>query len=614
MNIFKCLNCGCEFETSLATKSTKCPNCSNSNITEIIKLLQSGTNFGDYKLISNISKGIIYELWIGKNISTSVKMFLKIYCSEYSKRYDIVNKLIECIKVAAKLKHQNIISPKELKNYNGMLVVACPYENEQNLQSKIYEEKCVAEQTALKIILDTAEALRYAWEKSKIKHLDLNPKDMLINDSDTVSLKLLNLGISERLAENSFFREDGSLIGSPYYISPEQVNSTEDVDFRSDIYSLGSILYHMITGRVPFQGANELDILAKRIIDDVKFDKDVEVADQVKALIRHMMSRNPKNRQQNWNQVIGDIRQVMDKSYIIAPADLESSFKSELSNRKGNEGNEELKLQEFSIPNQLITANNSDLPELTQPKKSFRCKIILLVTFIVIFLSVTIGAFIFINQKLTDNQGEGSFSTDLISKNIAGSESFRNTEVTINEWIDEIFYISDQNIGGPEFEKASISIKILILDVIIILFITFSAFWSAALAERDRRNRLLHFIIGAIIIILYPLIIYRVMTSSKKTKVKILSTKEELAELNKISHNVKLSKAKIFEKIIIDDSGKRTGPFQFIMKDGTTFKVLQVTDMKDNIAHVDMIISDAKIKKIRVPFLNIKKYSLLDNI
>src|SRR5262249_40883881 len=120
--------------------------------------------------------------------------------------------------------------------------------------------KVYGEREAVEIILQIAQALQHAHRR-KLIHRDIKPSNIILTP-DSVA-KLADLGLARETADAAVAREErGRVFGTPYYISPEQIKGREDVDVRSDIYSLGATLYHMVTGQQPFV-AQSLELILR---------------------------------------------------------------------------------------------------------------------------------------------------------------------------------------------------------------------------------------------------------------------------------------------------------------------------------------------------------------
>ena len=129
-------------------------------------------------------------------------------------------------------------------------------------KGKVFDEKI-----ALKIVLAIAEALAHAHARGLI-HRDVKPENVILTKDGGV--KLADLGLARPTADEKWaMSEAGMAIGTPYYISPEQVRGQVDVDIRADIYGLGATLYHMVTGRVPYTGETPNDVMKKHVDKNV---------------------------------------------------------------------------------------------------------------------------------------------------------------------------------------------------------------------------------------------------------------------------------------------------------------------------------------------------------
>ena len=125
-------------------------------------------------------------------------------------------------------------------------------------KNKVFEEK-----EALRITLAIAEALKHAAQKGLI-HRDIKPENVILTKEGGV--KLADLGLARLTDDEKWgLSEAGMAIGTPYYISPEQVRGETNIDIRADIYSLGATLYHMVTGKVPYGGETPNDVMRKHV-------------------------------------------------------------------------------------------------------------------------------------------------------------------------------------------------------------------------------------------------------------------------------------------------------------------------------------------------------------
>jgi serine/threonine protein kinase len=188
-------------------------------------------------------------------------------------------------------------------------------------------DKIIPEKMALKITLQVAEALRYAWDEFKILHRDIKPANIMLDKKG--SAKLMDMGISKSISEDHNLTMTGMIVGTPYYMSPEQALSKPNLDFRADLYSLGATLYHMVTGSVPYDADTAVGILTKHITDPLPMPREVnpELSQECEDLLEIMLAKNKGDRQNSWEEAISDIKNVISgKSPETPTPDMAAAF------------------------------------------------------------------------------------------------------------------------------------------------------------------------------------------------------------------------------------------------------------------------------------------------
>jgi serine/threonine-protein kinase len=178
----------------------------------------------------------------------------------------------------------------------------------------VYEDlskgKVYNEQEALDIIIQVARALAHAHAKGLI-HRDVKPKNIMITRDGTV--KLADMGLARaRDDKQTAAQEAGRAYGTPYYISPEQIRGELDIDFRADVYSLGATFYHMVTGKVPFDGPSPSAVMHKHLKelllppDHINTSLSAGVAETIEV----MMAKNRNNRYASTEDLLQDLQAV----------------------------------------------------------------------------------------------------------------------------------------------------------------------------------------------------------------------------------------------------------------------------------------------------------------
>jgi eukaryotic-like serine/threonine-protein kinase len=215
-------------------------------------------------------------------------------------------------KVAARLSHVNVVHVFDAGEVDGKPYIIMEYAEGETVQHQLDRGVRFDERTALEIALGVATALAHAQGRGLV-HRDIKPSNVILDRSGAV--KLLDLGLARPVADAEWASaEKGNPIGTPEYISPEQVRGQVDVDIRSDIYALGATLYHMVTGRVPYSGTT-VEVLLQHVdrsIQPVSPRKlNPEISAGFNALIEKMLAKSREDRYKTPKDLIGGLRRVL---------------------------------------------------------------------------------------------------------------------------------------------------------------------------------------------------------------------------------------------------------------------------------------------------------------
>ena len=205
----------------------------------------------------------------------------------------------------ARLNHPNIVTAFDSGQHDGRIYFSMELVDGQNLTDYVQHRRRLSVAEALAITRQAALGLAHAWEH-RIVHRDIKPDNLLMtapsefDQSRTVKITDLGLAHLQSDSDEARITRTGAAIGSPLYMSPEQLHSG-DVDCRSDIYSLGSTLYFMLSGRPPFDGDTVSAVLYNKASGSSLPLRDVaEVDERVEQLVSRMMASSPEERFQNY--------------------------------------------------------------------------------------------------------------------------------------------------------------------------------------------------------------------------------------------------------------------------------------------------------------------------
>jgi hypothetical protein len=264
-----------------------------------------GMECGGCRIVELIGKGSMGAVYKAKHVGLNRYVAVKLLPS-LSNDPELVKRLLFEARAIAKLEHPNIVQVYDVGFQRGYFFIVMQLLKGQTLEERLNESGAMPVPTALDIIKDVAQGLQAAHQKGII-HRDLKPANIMMTEDGRA--RLTDFGLAQD-AENPDARE-GLIVGTPYYMSPEQWLGHK-ADERSDLYSLGIILYQMATGRRAFQGetVNELMHQHLKVVAPSPKQHDAALADGLCAMIKKMISKPPKKRYQNMDELMADLSKV----------------------------------------------------------------------------------------------------------------------------------------------------------------------------------------------------------------------------------------------------------------------------------------------------------------
>ena len=310
---FTCMSCR---EAICAPKENvgdliECPCCGISMKVPVYGVIP-GMKLGDFTIQKCLGIGGMGEVWLANQEALHRKVAVKILSPEIANDKNFVKRFLQEAKIAGKLTHPNIVMAYHAGEQDGILYIAISYIDGKPLGEMVENGAFLTQIEALRITREIAKALKYAWEKFNILHRDIKPDNIMLCHDGTPML--MDMGISKITNDvDESLTLTGTIVGTPYYISPEQARAENDLDFRSDQYSLGATLFHLLTGRLPFHATSAMGILAQHLQDPVPDSRELnsEISDECNDLIQKMMEKSPDNRFPSWNELINTIDQML---------------------------------------------------------------------------------------------------------------------------------------------------------------------------------------------------------------------------------------------------------------------------------------------------------------
>ncbi len=275
-----------------------------NELSEIQGLGEGGDLFGGYRLKKLIGQGGMGKVYEAIHEFTSRTVALKILNAASSRDETTVTRFFQEIRALAKLVHPGIVRLYDAGKAGRRYFFAMELVNGMSLAQYIDEKKRIPEKKATLIIRKVASALSYAHSLG-IVHRDIKPENILLDDNG--SPKITDFGVvMHRDADHMTLTQEGYMVGSVYFASPEQVQGERDIDGRSDQYSLGATFYFLLTGRMVYNGANFQEVLTQHLVGSLvsprKFNKTVSW--RTVRIIRKMMAKNRDRRYKSMDELI----------------------------------------------------------------------------------------------------------------------------------------------------------------------------------------------------------------------------------------------------------------------------------------------------------------------
>jgi serine/threonine protein kinase len=257
-----------------------------------------------YRVIREIGRGGMATVYLADDVDESRQVAIKVLSGELGSSLDATRFERE-IKIAGELQHPNILRAYDSGSAKGIVFYVMPFIAGKSVRARLEEEKFLSVDEAIRITSEVCDALDFAHARGVV-HRDIKPENILLQDGHAI---VADFGIARVIAEQgATLTQTGLALGTAQYMSPEQA-SAEKVDGRSDIYSLGCVLYEMLVGEPPFTGPNAMAILARAITQPVPSIRVVRtsVPEAIEFAVIKSLERVPVDR----FQTPGDFKEAL---------------------------------------------------------------------------------------------------------------------------------------------------------------------------------------------------------------------------------------------------------------------------------------------------------------
>jgi beta-lactam-binding protein with PASTA domain/tRNA A-37 threonylcarbamoyl transferase component Bud32 len=272
-----------------------------------------------YQMVNHIARGGMAQVYLARDLLLDRPVALKVLFPELSVDRAFVERFRREAKAAANLTHPNIVSIYDWGQGENTYFIVMEYVDGRTLSS-ILRDGTLDPVRAAAIGADVAAALDFAHRRGVI-HRDVKPGNVLINNSDQV--KVADFGIARAIGTSEDLTQTGSVMGTATYFSPEQAQGY-GVDPRSDVYSLGVVLYEMVAGRAPFAGDSPVSIAYKHVKEPPPPPRSINPAVPIafEAIVMKCLEKQPENRYDTAEELRADLIRFAHGQPVMAASDI----------------------------------------------------------------------------------------------------------------------------------------------------------------------------------------------------------------------------------------------------------------------------------------------------
>ncbi len=271
------------------------------------QIIRGGIFAGRYEVIEKLGEGGMGVVYRVEDKKIKEEVALKLIRAEITADKNIIERFSNELKFARKIVHKNVGRMYDLNEEEGTHFITMEFVSGKDLKSLIRMTKQMSVGTTIHIAQQICEGLSEAHRLGTI-HRDLKPSNIIIDKQGNV--RIMDFGVASSLKTRAVAGPE-VIIGTPEYMSPEQAE-TNDIDQRSDIYSLGVILYEMVIGQVPFQGDTPLSIVAKHKTEIVPEPRtlNAQIPAALSRVILKCMEKNKEKRYSSAEDILSDLKKI----------------------------------------------------------------------------------------------------------------------------------------------------------------------------------------------------------------------------------------------------------------------------------------------------------------
>jgi serine/threonine-protein kinase len=272
-----------------------------------------------YTLISKIAEGGMANVWRARQEKLDRVVAIKIMDKDEETDEREVERFIYEARAAASLIHPYIVQVIDAGELEEFMYYVMEYVPGPTAGDVVDAQGVLPEQQVLKIASEVAEGLHYAWTEHKVVHCDIKPDNLLLHRDGRT--KIADLGLAQVLGKETVSIEDDMTIGTPHYFAPEQALVEEPYDCRTDMYSLGATMYHLATGRLPFENLEPDEVASQQVHGHLPspLELNKKLSKPFCGLVEKLMAKQTDDRYSSWLEVSRELKRVQEGNPLEFP-------------------------------------------------------------------------------------------------------------------------------------------------------------------------------------------------------------------------------------------------------------------------------------------------------
>jgi serine/threonine protein kinase len=259
-----------------------------------------------YEILGILGHGAMGCVYLARQLSMDRQVALKVLPHELARDKHYLERFVREARSTARLNHVNIVQGFDVGYARGLNYFAMEYVKGRTLRELLDDRRMLPEAEVVEIAVQVGRALQHAWELG-IVHRDIKPDNVMITESGVV--KVTDLGLAKPQDGDGDLTSTGIIVGTPNYMSPEQGRGLKAIDTRSDLYSLGVMLFQLLTGELPFRSPSPTVVITRHITEVVPSpqSRNAQLSDGICEIVKVLCAKSPDDRYSQPEEMVADL-------------------------------------------------------------------------------------------------------------------------------------------------------------------------------------------------------------------------------------------------------------------------------------------------------------------